>query len=568
MVENTSNESSSDITKQSKEPEIPDGGYGWVITFASFMCHFVADGIAFTFGVIYTELIVEFQGSKSATSWIGSLFAGMPLICAPIAGLMVNRYGCRLTTIIGGLITSVGLLISSFARSVEVMAISYGVIAGFGLSFVYVPASVIPSFWFEKKRSFVTGIAKSGTGIGTFAMAPLMEYLIYEFSWRGALLILSGITLNLVFFGALFRPLPYEEDEDSNDEEENEDKLEAVIELRSLKSKTDLPELAVLSASSISIPAKLSKSHEFLSTAVEFEPLGTPTIEDTEPLHISNSDPLCTSNKDIHSTEESPQVIIHVPSTHHMRRHRHRLRHHHQKGVPLNQLKRSTKSLLPRSKWDITSIIALAERKKFTTSAPELSVPFMDDATESSKPFKAWSVLKRALLIGHEICDVRLFKLPVYLLFFLSNFILSYAYNFPYVYLPDYAAEQGVTNESFLISIIGIVNMVGQILYGFLGDNKRINTLTLYGLSTVACGILVSLMPVMKTYAVLGSACGLFGLLISANFALETVVLVQILSLDELTKAYSLLMFGQGVATLVGPPIGGQLNIITITIMF
>lgn len=52
-----------------------------------------------------------------------------------------------------------------------------------------------------------TGIAVCGSGFGTFVFAPLTEYLIAAFGWRGALLIIGGIVLNCILFGAMFRPL-------------------------------------------------------------------------------------------------------------------------------------------------------------------------------------------------------------------------------------------------------------------------------------------------------------------------------------------------------------------------
>lgn len=540
MPEDNSSISSSSSQSSKRYPVIPDGGYGWVITFASFMCHFIADGIAFTFGVIYTELLVEFEASKSATSWIGSLFVGVPLIFAPVAGLFTNKYGCRVTTIIGGIISSAGLLMSSYARTVEVMSITYGVIAGIGLSFVYVPSSVIPSFWFEKKRSLATGIAVSGSGIGTFAMAPLMEYLITEYSWRGAMLILSAITLNILVFGALFRPVP-EADEPLCNEGEELQSISVIPTVKATSTVTSFRDM--ISLSTLSIPAKFPS-----------QDIPTDLLDQEKPLMINTA----TSTM-VCSAESLDDFTV----AKHKRRRHHSFRHanHHHQGIPLNQLRRSNRSLLPLSRRDITSVLTLAEKQRFTTSCPELFEPSLssaDGATSTSKRERIVKILKKVAFYGREMCDIRLFKVPVYFLFFMSNFIMSYAYDLPYVYLPDYAAEQGVTNESFLISIIGIVNMFGQILYGFLGDHKKINTVILYGVSIVGCGVLIAVLPVMKSYSLLASACGLFGLLISANFALETIVVVQILSLEELTKAYSLLMFGQGVAALIGPPIGGK----------
>jgi len=52
-----------------------------------------------------------------------------------------------------------------------------------------------------------TGIAVCGSGIGAFVFAPLCEYLLSVYDWKGATLIVSGLVLNGVVMGALYRPL-------------------------------------------------------------------------------------------------------------------------------------------------------------------------------------------------------------------------------------------------------------------------------------------------------------------------------------------------------------------------
>jgi MFS family permease len=88
---------------------------------------------------------------------------------------------------------------------------------------MYCPAIVIVTMYFERRRGLATGIAVCGAGFGTFLFAPLSDYLIAEYTWRGALLIYSGmdhfmslasnrdsaIILNCVACGALFRPLEW-----------------------------------------------------------------------------------------------------------------------------------------------------------------------------------------------------------------------------------------------------------------------------------------------------------------------------------------------------------------------
>ena len=62
-------------------------------------------------------------------------------------------------------------------------------------------------YYFDKKRAFATGIAVCGSGIGTFVFAPLGSYLVEEYGWKGANVIIGAIILNGVVFGAIFRPL-------------------------------------------------------------------------------------------------------------------------------------------------------------------------------------------------------------------------------------------------------------------------------------------------------------------------------------------------------------------------
>lgn len=188
-----------------RKPKIPDGGYGWVVVFSSLMVSLIMDGVSFSFGLIYTELLAYFGESKSKTAWIGSLFIAVPLLVGPIMSNLVDRYGCRKMTIIGGATATLGFVISSYCQSVEQLFFSFGILSGLGLGVSYVTVVVSIAFWFDKKRTFATGIGASGTGIGTFLYAPLTQWLIENYGWRGTTLILAGTLFNICAMGALMR---------------------------------------------------------------------------------------------------------------------------------------------------------------------------------------------------------------------------------------------------------------------------------------------------------------------------------------------------------------------------
>ncbi|KAK9751246.1 Major Facilitator Superfamily [Popillia japonica] len=190
-------------------PPPPDGGYGWVIVFASFMCNMIVDGIAYTFGVFLGEFVTYYGEPKGKTAWAGSLLSGMYLSAGPIVSALTNKYGCRAVCVAGGLISTVAFVLSTFSPTVNILMLTYGLMGGIGFGLIYLPAVVCVGYYFETKRSLATGIAVCGSGVGTFAFAPLATALLEVYDWKGANLILAGLILNCVVFGALMRPLEY-----------------------------------------------------------------------------------------------------------------------------------------------------------------------------------------------------------------------------------------------------------------------------------------------------------------------------------------------------------------------
>ena len=63
---------------------------------ASFLVNMIADGVTFSFGVLFVELQAEFAPeSKAVTAGVVSLFHAVPLLSGPIASALTDRYGCR-----------------------------------------------------------------------------------------------------------------------------------------------------------------------------------------------------------------------------------------------------------------------------------------------------------------------------------------------------------------------------------------------------------------------------------------------------------------------------------------
>lgn len=215
------------ISKQQGR-KAPDGGWGWWVVFGSFMIHVITDGITYSFGVFYDEFLTYFNEGKGPTAWILSILVGVTFCSGPISSLMVNRWGCRVVTIIGAILASVCLAVSLWAKNIAMLYVTIGLGTGFGFGLIYLPAIISVSTYFETKRSLATGIAVCGSGFGTFIFAPIITVLVEKYGWQTSMMFTAAVVLSCIIFGALFRPL---------DDDSSEDKT---LSLRSTTGKMSL----------------------------------------------------------------------------------------------------------------------------------------------------------------------------------------------------------------------------------------------------------------------------------------------------------------------------------------
>ena len=52
-------------------PVPPDGGWGWVVVMAGFLCNMVLDGIGYSFGILLTPLMDHYGVGKGLMSLVG-----------------------------------------------------------------------------------------------------------------------------------------------------------------------------------------------------------------------------------------------------------------------------------------------------------------------------------------------------------------------------------------------------------------------------------------------------------------------------------------------------------------
>jgi len=90
-----------------------------------------------------------------------------------------------------------------------------------------------------------------------------------------------------------------------------------------------------------------------------------------------------------------------------------------------------------------------------------------------------------------DMMDFRLLLDIVFILFAVSNLLTSIGLVVPYIFLPNRGLRLGFDSNqaSLLISVVGISNTIGRVVFGYIADLQCVNRLTLYNTVLVLCGI-------------------------------------------------------------------------------
>ncbi len=172
--------------------------YGWVVVIALLVISTVLYGTIQSYGIFFKSIESEFNLTRTATSAISSANMILAGIVSFGAGYALDKYGPRKVIFLMGLFTGVSLLLTSRTGSAWQLFITYSLLLSMGTGAVYVVPTAAVSRWFNRKRGLALGISGAGSGLGMAVMAPLATYLIVNFDWRTAYIVLGLIAWVIV----------------------------------------------------------------------------------------------------------------------------------------------------------------------------------------------------------------------------------------------------------------------------------------------------------------------------------------------------------------------------------
>ncbi|XP_073351122.1 monocarboxylate transporter 6 [Pagrus major] len=190
---------------QSNQPAAPDRGWGWVVVAANMALSMVL-AVLMGLSIFYTELQAEFHVRNTETSWVPAIISTIMHSAGLLCSMSQERFGCRATVMLGGLLSGLAMSIASLARTITHIYIT-GAITGLGLCLAHQASFTIIGHYFQQRLVFANALSSIGQAVG-MSVAPLMSNaLLGQFGWRGSFLIMGGILLNSCVCGALMRPV-------------------------------------------------------------------------------------------------------------------------------------------------------------------------------------------------------------------------------------------------------------------------------------------------------------------------------------------------------------------------
>lgn len=152
-------------------------GKGWAVTFAGM-------GVNLALGVLYAWSVIK-KAIPSDWGWDDADKA-LPYSIACIvfavmmvpAGRLQDKIGPRWVATVGGILTGLGCILTSFATSVLWYVLGFGILAGAGIGLGYAAATPPAVKWFPARMTgLIAGLVVAGFGLASVYISPLANYI-------------------------------------------------------------------------------------------------------------------------------------------------------------------------------------------------------------------------------------------------------------------------------------------------------------------------------------------------------------------------------------------------------
>lgn len=449
------------------------------------------------------------------------------------------------------------------------------------------PTVYIVTSYFVRLRGLANGICISGSAFGSIILPPILRYLLEEYGYRGAVLIMGAITLNTWVAALFYEPVEnhmkrqkkviepdYNTDEynDVIDEVEEEDEGitleftkndESTINASNPKlviTSDDVPNSPKAEISSPDAFRYSSKNSSFArsASAVAVQNVSRNHSDDA---HSHRHRKISTPVKAVSATNRNDSFINQLSSTPSLY------------AVPENRFSHSSR--LSRLNQYRSPSGRGPKRSPSTSSFQYVSTPYhgstlsihpqefashlsLKSIASSINPVSTCTQTKEKTGLN-KFLDLSLLKDPAYLVVLISNSTNAIGYTNFIILLPAYAGSLGFDKNlaAYLLSIVSALDLIGRIGGSALSDMELIPKTWYFVGGLAISGFSLAVLPLASTYSAVSFWCALFGLASGTYVGITAVIMADMLGTERLTSSYGISLFVNGLLQLIGPPLCG-----------
>lgn len=165
-----------------------------------------------------------------------------------------------------------------------------------------------------------------------------------------------------------------------------------------------------------------------------------------------------------------------------------------------------------------------------------------------------------------ELFDLSLFKNGGFILLSMAITCFNFGYHVPYTYTTPRAIKVYNIPEStsdFLISIMGIANVVSRLCFGWIADRSQNIRFYMTGVCILGVGVVSCIIFLFTSFKLLVIYCVLFGSFSGSFVALFPVVIVDLFGIEKVSQSIGQAMAVGSFAFLVAGPLCGWIIDVT-----
>ena len=178
--------------------------YRWVIVALGGLMGCVAIGAMFSLAVFLDPMAADTGWSRAGISTAMTIDFVIMGVAGFLWGMLSDRIGPRIVTLIGAILLGAGLLVASRATTPLGFQLGFGLLVGLAAGAFFAPMIAAVTGWFETRRALAVSLVSVGIGMAPITMTPFAGWLITHTDWRTALAAMGVIAWALLIPAAFF----------------------------------------------------------------------------------------------------------------------------------------------------------------------------------------------------------------------------------------------------------------------------------------------------------------------------------------------------------------------------